>query len=68
MCAIYTKLYVSNVDNNNWDNSTLHNTAKQYKFVHNLKYIYLKHVYKLNNKNKFDITLLHVHENECKSI
>lgn len=38
------------------------------KFVHNLKYIYLKHVYKLNNKNRFDITLLHVHENECKSI
>lgn len=39
MCAIYTKLYVSYVDNNNWDNSTLHNTAKQYKFVNNLKYI-----------------------------
>lgn len=39
MCAIYIKLYASNVDNNNWDNLTLHNTAKQYEFVHNLKYI-----------------------------
>lgn len=39
MRAIYIKLYASNVDNNNWDNSTLLNTAKQYKFVHNLKYI-----------------------------
>lgn len=28
---------------------------------------YLKHVYKLNNKNKFDKTLLHVHVNESKS-